>query len=262
MARANRHYIPGHVWHLTHRCHKKEFLLRFGKDRLRWLYWLFEAKKRYGLCVLDYMVTSNHVHLLVYGEDTVTIPRSMQLIAGRTGQEYNQRKGRKGAFWEDRYHATAVETGRHLVACMVYIDLNIVRAGAVKHPKDWPFCGYNEIQEPRKRYRIIDYKRLAMLLDVQDIVQAQRVCRERVADALCSGSGFLDRKAQWTESLAVGSKSYLSSVKRQMGVKAQGRGIDWTGGGYALREGGAPYENLSDLENSNLTAKNSLPWDE
>jgi hypothetical protein len=28
------------------------------------------------------------------------MPRTMQLIAGRTGQEYNQRKKRKGAFWE------------------------------------------------------------------------------------------------------------------------------------------------------------------
>ena len=27
MARANRHYIPGYVWHITHRCHKREFLL-------------------------------------------------------------------------------------------------------------------------------------------------------------------------------------------------------------------------------------------
>jgi len=23
MLRANRHYIPGYVWHITHRCHKK-----------------------------------------------------------------------------------------------------------------------------------------------------------------------------------------------------------------------------------------------
>jgi len=23
MARAKRHYLPGHVWHITHRCHKK-----------------------------------------------------------------------------------------------------------------------------------------------------------------------------------------------------------------------------------------------
>ena len=33
MPRANRHYIPGYVWHITHRCHKKEFLLKFARDR-------------------------------------------------------------------------------------------------------------------------------------------------------------------------------------------------------------------------------------
>ncbi len=59
MARANRHHIAGQVWHITHRCHKKEFLLKFGRDRKRWLEWLFEAKKRYGLQILNYTVTSN-----------------------------------------------------------------------------------------------------------------------------------------------------------------------------------------------------------
>jgi hypothetical protein len=29
------------------------------------------------------------------------IPKSLQLIAGRVAQEFNQRKERKGAFWED-----------------------------------------------------------------------------------------------------------------------------------------------------------------
>jgi putative transposase len=103
MARANRHYIPGCVWHITHRCHKKEFLLRFARDRRRWLQWLFEGKKR----------------LVRDDQEREVIPQTMQLIAGRTGQEYNQRKDRQGAFWEDRYHATAVETGSHLVQCMV-----------------------------------------------------------------------------------------------------------------------------------------------
>ncbi len=28
MARAKRHYIPEQIWHLTHRCHKQEFLLK------------------------------------------------------------------------------------------------------------------------------------------------------------------------------------------------------------------------------------------
>jgi putative transposase len=178
MPRANRHYIPGYVWLITHRCHKKEFLLKFARDRRRWLRWLFEAKKRYGLVVLNYTVTSNHIHLLVRdngGRDV--IPRSIQLIAGMTGQEFNQRKSRKGAYWEDRYHATAVETDEHLTQCLVYIDLNMVRAGAVRHPSEWEFCGYNETQKPRERYGLIDYEGLRRLFgfrSIYDFAEAHR----------------------------------------------------------------------------------------
>jgi len=87
MPRAKRYFLPGCIWHITHRCHKKEFLLKFSRDRQRWIYWLFEAKHRYGLCVLNYVVTSNHIHLLVKDTDKDVISRSLQLIAGRTGQE-------------------------------------------------------------------------------------------------------------------------------------------------------------------------------
>ncbi len=137
MPRAKRHYAPGYVWHLTHRCHNREFLLRFARDRARWRHWLFEARKRYSLSVLDYIVTSNHVHLLVRDTKAPSIARSMQLIAGRVAQEYNNRKRRRGAFWEDRYFATAIATDRHLVRCLTYIDLNMVRAGVVDHPSQW-----------------------------------------------------------------------------------------------------------------------------
>jgi putative transposase len=87
----------------------------------------------------------------------------MQLIAGRTGQEYNQRKNCRGAYWEDRYHATAVESGDHLARCLVYIDTNMVRAGVVSHPSKWPFSGYNESQEPRRKNVLIDYDQLQVL---------------------------------------------------------------------------------------------------
>jgi len=60
MARANRHFISGYPWHLTHSCHKRKFLLKFAKYKQRWMHWLFEAKKRFGLCVLNFTVTSNH----------------------------------------------------------------------------------------------------------------------------------------------------------------------------------------------------------
>ena len=46
--------------------------------------WSFEAKKRFGLCVLDSIVTSNHIHLLLKDTGPNVIGHSMQLIAGRT----------------------------------------------------------------------------------------------------------------------------------------------------------------------------------
>lgn len=96
MPRAHHHFIPGQIWHITHRCHERDFLLKLAKDRRGWAKWLREAKLRYELLVINCIVTSNHIHLLVLddsGEDT--IPRAMQLIARRTGQEYNYRKRRK-----------------------------------------------------------------------------------------------------------------------------------------------------------------------
>ena len=123
MARASRHYIPGHAWHITHRCHKKEFLLKFGKDRQGWFDWLFEAKKEYGIAILHCMATSNDIHLLIHHRDGVQIiPKSMQLAAGRTAQEYNRRNRRRGAFWEGRYHATGVQTDQYRVQCIVQME--------------------------------------------------------------------------------------------------------------------------------------------
>ncbi|MBZ5555222.1 MAG: hypothetical protein LAO21_21125 [Acidobacteriia bacterium] len=42
MARAHRHYLPGQIWHLTHRCHERRLLLQFIHDRQAWIGWLFE----------------------------------------------------------------------------------------------------------------------------------------------------------------------------------------------------------------------------
>jgi putative transposase len=193
MPRANRHFLPGCVWHITHRCHQKQFLLKFPRDRRRYLHWVFEAKKRFGLSVLNYMMTSNHVHLLIKDTGPNIIAHSMQLIAGRTAQEYNQRKTRHGAFWEGRYHATAIETDEHLHRCLVCIDPNMVRAGVVEHPVKWVSSGYHEIQQPRKRYSVIDLPGLVALCGFSKLVDFQQAHRQWVEEALRNGSAVRDR---------------------------------------------------------------------
>jgi hypothetical protein len=53
------------------------------------LRWVFEAKKRFGLSVLSYIVTSNHVHLLVKDTGSNVIADSVQLIASRQNPQKN-----------------------------------------------------------------------------------------------------------------------------------------------------------------------------
>jgi putative transposase len=251
MARAKRHYLPGHVWHITHRCHKREFLLKFPRDRRRWIEWLYQARKRYsGLSVLDYMVTSNHIHLLVFdtgGRDV--IPDSIKLIAGRTGQEYNVRKSRKGAFWEDRYHATAVESSRYLRQCISYIDMNMVRTGVVEHPSEWEFCGYNEIQSPRKRKGIIDIDRLMDLLGFETYADLKEAHLKWVESKLQADSN--ETESKWTQSIAVGSKTFIEKIKEALGFKAKGRKITSSDDTFELREGQVSYGAADKLDSGN-----------
>jgi putative transposase len=260
MPRANRHFLSGHVWHITHRCHQRAFLLKFARDRGRYLRWLFEAKKRFGLCVLNYTVTSNHVHLLVQDTSPQVIARSMQLVAGRSAQEYNQRKSRQGAFWEDRYHATAIESDAHLHRCVVYVDLNMVRAGVVTHPAEWVHSGYREIQAPPQRYAIINLERLMSLCGFTEVAAFQRAHRQWVEDELARGSALRDER--WSASIAVGSLAFVDRVRSELAVKALHRGVAVSDTTYVLREPGGAYMPGLKPETGPLSPDNTVFWDQ
>ena len=150
MARAKRHFLPGHAWHLTHRCHKKEFLLKLVKDRQRWLYWLFQA---------------------------------------------------------------------------------------------------NEIQRPRQRYGIIDFKNLMALLQIEDSVDLKEAHREWIEEALKKSKVVRDSK--WTQSIAVGDKSFLEQMKERLGIRAKGRKIHGSEDAYQLRERRTNYGDWQNLDNEN-----------
>lgn len=247
---------PGYVWHITHRCHKQEFLLKFCRDRRRWIHWLFEAKKRYGLRVLNYVVTSNHIHLLVLDTGNGVIPKSMQLIAGRTAWEYNARKGRKGAYWEDRYHATAVDTDEHLFSCIVYIDLNMIRAGVVGHPWEWLHGGYREIQLPPQRYRIIDITLLMKLCGVEDIGELHAQRRLWLDKEL--ERGFQARDEMWSGSIAVGSKSFVERINSAFAIISRSGKIIEQDGKYILKDCTGSYNGDFGDKIGGLSLKNTV----
>ncbi len=161
---------------------------------------------------------------------------------------------RKGAFWEDRYHATAVKTGNHLIRCLAYIDLNMVRAGVVRHPGEWMYGGYHEIQNPKQRYWLINRQKLTALLGIKDNDQLSEYHRNWVEEVLKNGSN--QRDAKWTESIAVGDKEFVMETKAKLSAKAMGCKALENKESYELRESQSPYNHVFAPEKCSLRLKN------
>lgn len=142
---------------------------------------------------------------------------------------------------------------------MVYIDTNMVRAGVVSHPSEWGFCGYREIQEPRKKNVLIDYERIQRLFGASSYDQLRDSHRGRVEEYL--GEGAKGREDPWTSSIAVGSRSFVEALKSFLGLRAKGREAIGAGEGYQLREGAAHYNTLFTAEKGDIAAENTCFWE-
>lgn len=67
---------------------------------------------------------------------------------------YNRQNSRFGTLWAERFRSTIVEElAETLRVVAAYIDLNPVRAGMVKDPKDYRFCNYAEAVAGRRSSR-------------------------------------------------------------------------------------------------------------
>jgi REP element-mobilizing transposase RayT len=78
----------------------------------------------------------------------------MKMLKQRFTQWYNGRRARKGTLWEERFKSVLVEgAGQALAAMAAYIDLNPVRAGLARDPKDYRWCGYGEALAGKRRAR-------------------------------------------------------------------------------------------------------------
>ncbi len=233
MPRANRYILPGHIYHLTHRCHDRHFLLRFVKDRDQYRRRLREAVLDSEASLLTYTITSNHVHLLVYAEQVDAPARLIQQAAGEMARDYNRRKGRSGAFWEGRYHATMVGSGEYLSECLKYIELNMVRCGVVRHPGQWAWSGYGELMGWRKRNRLLDVDKLLWLVRCGSLVEFRQHFNAALEQALVNDE--LERQAKWTEAIAVGERAFVEAIEAQIRSRQQML-VSQEGGTWVLQE--------------------------
>lgn len=239
MPRANRYMLPEQLCHITHRCHNRAFLLQCARDRDEYRRRLRAAAMTHGVTVLTYCITSNHVHIVAGARGREAIVGMMQQLEGEFARSYNRRKRRSGAYWGGRYHATMIERGGHLWNCMVYVDLNMVRAGAISHPRAWAWCGYQELTGRRRRYRVVCPQAVAALMQETTLPTLGAYYEDCIARGLASDA--IRRVAQWTESIAVGSRAYVAAVAERECQRVRLTVDEAADGCWCLRDTGEAY---------------------
>lgn len=142
MARLPRLTVPGYPHHIIQRGNNRQAIFASTADYQMLLSLLDENARKFGIAVHAYVLMGNHFHLLATPSTPDGLPQAMQAIGRRYVRYFNDRQMRTGTLWEGRYRSTLIETERYLMACMVYIDLNPVRAGIVGGAADYPWSSF------------------------------------------------------------------------------------------------------------------------
>ncbi len=70
----------------------------------------------------------------------------------------------------------------------------------------------------------------------------------------------ITKKQRWTESMAVGSKRFVTDILSQLGSRVNGRKIIEKGQTSQIREEIQPYNPLFKGKNSNIAPENTMFW--
>lgn len=142
MARLARLTVPGYPHHIIQRGNNRQVIFGEAADYDLLLSLIDEHARKQHVAVHGYVLMTNHFHLLATPDTLEGIPQMMQSVGRRYVRHYNLRHARTGTLWEGRYKSTLIQAERHLLNCMVYMDLNPVRAAMVADPADYAWSSH------------------------------------------------------------------------------------------------------------------------
>ena len=165
MPRTARIAPKEYVYHILTRGNNRQEVFKDEKDYKKYIEILQRYKDRYKFKLYHYVLMSNHVHLVLEpAERGGTLAEIMKGINLSYVQHYKFRYKHIGHFWQDRYKSIIISKDNYLFACGSYVELNPVRAGIVKDPKDYKWSSY-KVYAHGKRDALIDehpvYKELS-----------------------------------------------------------------------------------------------------
>ena len=158
----------------------------------------------------------------------------MRNLHSAFGRWYNKTYKRHGRFWADRFKSTLLEDDRALLDCMLYVELNAVRAGLVERPEEWKGCslylreaGQEDWLMPltglfaktKKRalaeYRSLVYYRGEVPTKEGQVAIPRRIVKEEAARGFEASGAYCKRLRYFVDGLVIGSEEF---IRKHLGV--------------------------------------------
>jgi putative transposase len=137
----------GSTNHCTWRSHNFSRVLESEAAKHRFLELIRKYALRHGILVRSYCLMGTHPHLVVVStKGQAEFSRFWQVVNHLFARWYNgQQRSRRGQVVTQRMKSPMIQpgaNGRHVLTVMRYGDLNPVRAGIVRSPKDYAWSSY------------------------------------------------------------------------------------------------------------------------
>ncbi len=140
----------GCTFHITWQCHNHAWLL--GSDAAKQLLYdlLLRFKDRYHVAIHSYDLMDNHPHFTGTVEGTKEeLSALMRTVNGCFARTINKRMARRGQVVMDRFRSPVIEDATMHLHVMGYGNLNMVRAGMVRHPRQYRWTSYHYYADGR-----------------------------------------------------------------------------------------------------------------
>jgi putative transposase len=134
--RKPRYEEAGAIHHVWARGVNKRTIFVTEFDRRIYLVGLGEVVVERGWDCLAYCLMTNHIHLLIRTREP-DLGKGMQRHHSLYAQEFNQRYGRIGHLFQDRFGSSRIRSEAQLFHAAEYIAQNPVRAGLCLSADDW-----------------------------------------------------------------------------------------------------------------------------
>jgi putative transposase len=138
MPKFPRLVVPGYPHHITQRGVRRQKTFFAEDDYQAYLDLAIELTGDWPVEFWAYCLLPNHIHAVVVPDQPDSLSKYFAVLHRRYARQINLQHEWQGHLWQKRFYSVVMDE-RHTIASLRYVELNPVRAGIRKSPRDWPW---------------------------------------------------------------------------------------------------------------------------